>query len=76
MREIPPLNFSTGEPKEVPGCSRTKSEDVQAEALWLLQKFFDYLLFDFDIKRVVNAVPVKQEGLHEVYQATLDPLTK
>lgn len=37
----------------------------------ILLKFFYHLLFDFDIKQVINAVPINADGLHKIYAANL-----
>ena len=40
-------------------------------AVNLLHDFFYYQLFDFDIKEVVNAVPINREGINKVYSGSL-----
>ena len=37
----------------------------------MLHEFFYYLLFDFDIKQIYNAVPLKPDGLHKIYSCNL-----
>ena len=41
------------------------------EGVRLLHEFFFYLLFDFDIKLIYNAVPLKRDGLHKIYSSNL-----
>lgn len=32
-----------------------------------MHQFFYYLLFDFDVRLIVNAVPINKEGLHKIH---------
>ena len=48
-------------------CSAIELKD----AVKLVHQFFYHLLFDFDIRKVVNAVPINDDGLHKIYQANL-----
>ena len=41
------------------------------EGVKLLHEFFHFLLFDFSIKRIYNAVPINLEGLYKIYSTNL-----
>ena len=68
---IRPLNFSASTRKEFLANSVNTSSTELIEAMKLLLKFFYHLLFDFDIKLVINAVPINTDGLHKIYAGNL-----
>ena len=37
----------------------------------LLQEFFFHMLFDFNINKVYNAIPLSREGLDRIYSSNL-----
>lgn len=43
------------------------SEQDLREAMQLIHDFFFYMVFDFDIKLVVNAVPFNYDSLHKIF---------
>ena len=80
---VQPLTFSTVPGYQV-GCSvqkpRTttqKSSVIELkEAIKLVHDFFYHMLFEFDIKKIINAVPINREGLHKVFGNQLKPHQK
>ena len=74
QRVVEPLNFST---LTKPRANVVRSTVIELKgAINLLHDFFYHLLFDFDIKTVVNSVPLNAAGLNKVYTANLKPHTK
>jgi hypothetical protein len=69
QRIVQPLNFSTA---NKPRKTEVRSTIIELKgAVSLVHDFFYYLLFDFDIKMVINSVPLKIEGLIKIYTANL-----
>ena len=68
---IRPLNFNCAPKKDSKANSVRCSAIELKDAVKLVHQFFYHLLFDFDIRKVVNAVPINDDGLHKIYQANL-----
>ena len=63
---IEPLNFRANKETQL----NSSIVDLK-KAVKLLQDFFFYILFDFDIKLIYNAIPLTCEGLYKIFVTNL-----